>query len=619
MALTKMQLRPGIRREVTNYSNEGGWYDCDKVRFRQGFPEKIGGWQQLSTARFQGTCRAITEWSTLGDLNLLGVGTHLKYYVARGGQYSDITPVRLTTTPGAVVFSATAGSATLLVTHTAHGARDGDFVRYSGAASLGGAIGASLLNTEHRIVEVLSLDTYTVELPLDATAGDTGNGGAAVVGVYQISPGPETQAPLQGWGAGAWGLGDWGVGVAADEPLRIWNHANYGQDLIYGPRGGALYYWDALSGVDTPGTQIVGGDAPVVHLSLLVSDVSRFVICFGCNELGQTQLDPMLIRWSDQEQFNTWTPAITNQAGGIRLSAGSTIVTALQNRQEILVWTNSALYSMQYQGPPFVWGLQLMGENTSIAGPNAATSAAGVAYWMGVDKFYRYDGRMQPLPCDVQRYVFNNINSEQLDQVCAGTCEEFHEIWWHYPSAGSMTNDRYVIFNYMDGTWYYGTMERTAWLDSSLQGRPIAAFTDRLVQHEVGNDDAARSEVQPIEAFIESSAVDIGDGDRYSFVRRVLPDVTFKGSTNGVAPQVLFQMRPMRNSGSGFTDPASVGGSDRQPAVRVASAPVEEFTEQLNIRVRGRQIAMRVSSDGLGVRWQLGSPRVDVQPDGYNG
>jgi hypothetical protein len=365
--------------------------------------------------------------------------------------------------------------------------------------------------------------------------------------------------------------------------------------------------------------QITGGDAPVVHLSLLVSDVSRFVICFGCNELGQTQLDPMLVRWSDQEQFNTWTPAITNQAGGLRLSAGSSIVTARQNRQEILVWTNSALYSMQYQGPPFVWGFQIMGENTSIAGPNAATVSAGVAYWMGVDKFYRYDGRMQPLPCSVQRYVFNNINSEQLDQVVAGTCEEFHEIWWNYPSAGSNTNDRYVIFNYLDGTWYYGTMQRTAWLDSSLQGRPIAAFTNRLVTHETGNDDASDSDMQPIKAFIESSPIDIGDGDRYAFVRRVLPDVTFTGSTDNNAPHILFQMRPMRNSGSGFTDPASVGGNDRQPAVRVASGLVEQYTEQLNIRVRGRQIAMRISSDGMGVRWQLGSPRIDTQPDGYNG
>ena len=619
MALTKLQLKPGINREVTAYTNKGGWYDCDKVRFRQGFPEKIGGWQQLSTARFQGVCRALTEWSTLGGLKLMGVGTHLKYYVARGGQYNDITPLRLVTTAGAVTFSATNGSPTILVTNTAHGAREGDFVRFSGATSLGGAVGASLINTEHRIVEVLSLNTYTIELSVPATAGDVGNGGVGVVGSYQIYPGPDVQAPLQGWGAGGGGRGNWGEGVAANEPLRIWNHSNYGQDLIYGPRGGAIYYWEATAGVGTPGVQITGGDAPVVHLSLLVSDVSRFVICFGCNELGQTQLDPMLVRWSDQEQFNTWTPAITNQAGGLRLSAGSSIVTARQNRQEILVWTNSALYSMQYQGPPFVWGFQIMGENTSIAGPNAATVSAGVAYWMGVDKFYRYDGRMQPLPCSVQRYVFNNINSEQLDQVVAGTCEEFHEIWWNYPSAGSNTNDRYVIFNYLDGTWYYGTMQRTAWLDSSLQGRPIAAFTNRLVTHETGNDDASDSDMQPIKAFIESSPIDIGDGDRYAFVRRVLPDVTFTGSTDNNAPHILFQMRPMRNSGSGFTDPASVGGNDRQPAVRVASGLVEQYTEQLNIRVRGRQIAMRISSDGMGVRWQLGSPRIDTQPDGYNG
>jgi len=618
MALIKLQVRPGINREVTRYSAEGGWYACDKVRFRSGFPEKIGGWQQLTEERFQGVCRTLIEWSTLGGSRLIGLGTNLKYYIQRGGAYFDVTPNRLVTAPGDVTFTATNGSSIVRVNHTLHGATVGDFVIFSGAVSLGGLVGASLLNTEHRIVDVLSLNTYNIQLSVTANASDTGTGGAAVVGAYQISPGPAVQEPLVGWGAGVWGAGEWGVGGVGSEPLRVWNHAVYGEDLIYGPRGGAIYYWDQTNGLNTRGVQITGNDTPTVHLSLLVSDVSRFVIALGCNELGSAQLDPMLVRWSDQEQFNNWTPAITNQAGGLRLSSGSTIITGIQNRQEILIWTDAALYSMQYQGPPYVWGFQLMGENVSIISPNAAVSANGVAYWMGVDKFYQYDGRAQPLPCALQRFVFNNINAEQSDQICCGTDEQFHEIWWHYPTAGSMANNAYVIYNYLEGIWYYGTMERTAWLDSSLFGTPIAAFRGRLLQHDVGVDDLSANTPQPIEAFIESAPVDIADGDRYSFVRRVLPDVTFDGST-ATNPSALFEMRPMRNSGSGYTTPASVGGNSGERTVRTASAPVEQFTEQLNIRVRGRQIALRISSTDLGVKWQLGSPRADVQPDGMNG
>jgi hypothetical protein len=618
VALTKLQFRPGINREITRYSGEGGWRDGDKIRFRQGFPEKIGGWQQLSSERFMGVCRSLTGWASLGGSVYVGIGTNLKYYLFRGGVFYDVTPLRLTTTAGAVTFSATDGSTILTVTHAAHGASEGDFVTYSGAVSLGGAIGASLINTEHRIVEVLGVNTYTIELSLSATAGDTGDGGASVVGAYQISVGPALQEALVGWGAGAWGFEAWGEGATGSEPLRIWNHSNYGEDLIFGPRGGGIYYWDASVGVGTRGVQVTGNDTPIKHLLLAVSDVSRFVIAFGCNELDQTELDPMLIRWSDQEQYNNWTPAITNQAGGIRLSSGTAIISVAQNRQEILVWTDTALYSMQYQGPPYVWGVQLMGENTSIAGPNAVAVASGIAFWMGVDKFYRYDGRLQPLPCDVQRYVFNNINAEQLDQVCAGTCEQFHEIWWHYPSAGSMTNDRYVVYNYLDNIWYYGTLTRSAWLDSSLFGGPVAAFDGRLVLHEKGVDDLSDASPAPITAFISSSEVDIGDGDKYAFVRRVLPDVTFEGSS-AINPTVTFELQPLRNSGSGFTDPASVGGNASLSATRTVSAPVQQYTGQLNLRVRGRQIAMRISSEGLGVKWQLGSPRVDFQPDGYNG
>jgi hypothetical protein len=618
VALTKLQFRPGVNREVTRYTGEGGWRDGDKIRFRQGFPEKIGGWQQLSTQRFQGVCRALTEWSSLAGVNLIGVGTNLKYYVFRGGAYLDITPLRLTTLAGATTFAAVDGSSILTVAHTSHGAQVGDFVAYADAAGLGGAIDANVLNQEYRVLAVIDADTYTIDVGVLADSSDVGDGGANTTARYQISPGPSVQEALAGWGAGSWGFGSWGQEQPGAEPLRIWNHSNYGEDLIYGPRGGPLYYWQQSLGFTSPGVPIVGNDAPTTHLTFLVSDVSRFVLAFGCNELGSSVADPMLVRWSDQEQYNNWTPAITNQAGGIRLSAGSTIVTAIQNRQEILVWTDAALYSLQYQGPPYVWGVQLMGENTSIAGPNAVTVASGVAFWMGSDKFYMYDGRVQPLPCDVQRFVFNNINTEQLDQVCAGTCEQFHEIWWHYPSVGSFQNDRYVVYNYLERIWYYGTMQRSAWFDSAFYGQPVAAFSDRLVLHEKGVDDLSTNTPQPIPAYIVSSEVDIGDGDKYAFVRRVLPDVTFEGSS-AINPTVTFELQPLRNSGSGFTDPASVGGVASGPTVRTAIVPVQQYTGQLNIRVRGRQIAMRLSSQDLGVMWQLGSPRVDLQPDGYNG
>jgi hypothetical protein len=618
MALTKLQLQPGINREVTRYTNGGGWIDGDKIRFRQGFPEKIGGWQQLSNQRFSGVCRAITEWATLGGANLLGVGTHLKYYIARGGQYFDITPLRLTTAPGVVTFTATTGSTLLRVNHTSHGASVGDFVTFSGAVSLGGDVTDLVLNAEYQVVEVLNLNEYRVTIPVAATSGDTGTGGAAVVAEYQVAVGAATQQALSGWGAGAWGFGTWGVGVTGAEALRLWNHSNYGQDLIYGPRGGGLYYWDAATGVGTRGVQIVGNDTPVQHLALLVSDVSRFVIAFGCNELGEVSLDPMLVRWSDQEQYNNWTPAITNQAGGLRLSVGSSIVTARQNRQEVLIWTDSALYSMQYQGPPYVWGVQLLGDGLSIAGPNAVAVSNGAAYWMGRDAFYQYNGRVQPLPCAVHRFVFQNLNTEQLDQITCGRNEQFHEVWWHYASVGSLTNDRYVVYNYLDNIWYYGTMHRTAWLDSALLGQPVAAANDRLIVHEIGADDAAGNNPQPIAAHITSGEVAIGDGDRFSFIRRVLPDITFTGST-ATNPSAVFEMQPLRNSGAGLTDPASVGGLASGPTVRTAVAPVEQYTGQLNIRVRGRQIRMRISSTEAGVKWQLGSPRVDLLPDGYNG
>ena len=616
--LTKLQFKPGIQKEVTQYSNEGGWIACDKIRFRQGYPEKIGGWQRLSTNTFLGTCRNLIEWTSLGGAKYKGVGTNLKYYVERGGVYYDITPLRATSSAGDATFAATSGSSIVTVTDAAHGALVGDFVTFSGAVSLGGNVASSVLNANFQILTVPTTDTYTINVGVTANASDVGNGGTSVVAAYEIRPGFAIPSPISGWGAGSWGSGTWGVGVVSLEPIRLWNHAVYGEDLVYGPRGGGVYYWSASSGVTTRGTLVTADDTPVVQNGLLVSDASRFVIALGCNELGGTAIDPMLVRWSDQEQYNYWTPAITNQAGGLRLSAGSFIVTGRQNRQEILIWTDSALYSMQYQGPPYVWGFQLMGDNLSIASPGAATVASGVAYWMGTDKFYKYDGRVQPLRCDLHRHVFGNLEETQLDQIVAGTNEQYNEIWWFYPSSGSTQIDRYVVYNYAEDIWYYGTMCRTAWLDSSTEGRPVAPCNDRLVMHEIGVDDASTGTPAPIAAFITSAAADIADGDKFAFIRRMLPDVTFDGSTQD-NPRVTIELIPMNGSGSGYTDPASVGGDSEQSVTRSAVVPIEKFTNQVNVRVRGRQIAMKLRSDDLGVKWQLGSPRVDMQIDGGRG
>lgn len=613
--LTKIKLKPGINREVTSYSNEGGWRDCDKIRFRQGFPEKIGGWQSITNyIPYQGVCRSLMEWANLSGLLLTGVGTHLKYYVSRGGELFDITPVRRTTSAGTTPITATPGSSIISIADTGHGAFPGDFVKISGAVSLGGALTAAVLNKEFRVLTTPTANSLTIDVGVNATAGDVGNGGAATVLSYQIRPGTAAFEPTFGWGASAWSSGPWGVGTPGVQTLRLWNHAHYGQDLIYGPRGGGLYYWTA-GGFSTPGQQITGNDAPAVHNALLVSDVSRFVMAFGCNELGQTTLDPMLVRWSDQEDYSNWTPAITNQAGGIRLSVGSYIMTAVQNRQEVLVWTDSALYSMQYIGPPAVWSTQLMADNVSIIAPNAVAVAGGVAYWMGTDKFYVYSGQAQTLPCDVLRYVFDDLDTGNVFQICAGTNEAFNEIWWFYPSKGSTVNNRYVVFNYVENLWYYGTMTRTAWFDSAIRGKPIAAFDGTLVQHETGVDDLATPVPQPIPAYIVSSDADIGDGEQFMFVWRVIPDITFRGST-AENPKVLLEIQPVRNPGAGYTTPASVGGESGRDIVRTATVPVEKYTQQCNIRVRGRQMLLRVSSEDLGVSWQLGSPRFDVRTDG---
>ena len=634
MPLQKLMFKPGVDRENTRYTSEGGWYECDKIRFRQGTPEKIGGWDQYSSNQFLGVCRSLNEWVALDNNQLIGLGTNLKYYVERGSSYNDITPIRATTAAGDVTFAATASSSTLTVTDVAHGAIANDFVTFSGAVSLGGNITADVLNQEYQIVSIIDSDNYTITAKdtfgdtVVANGSDTGNGGASVVGAYQLNTGPAYEETLSGWGAGYWGYGTWGFGTPSTDALRIWNHSNFGEDLVFGPRGGGIYYLDYSAGLTNRGVNIStlsgASNTPVIQNNLLVSDVSRFVLCFGVNPLGSSTIDPMLVRWSDQESVVNWTPAATNQAGDLRLSIGSEIVTAQQQRQEILVWTDSALYSMQYLGPPYVWGAQSLGENISIMGPNAVARAANMTFWMGKDKFYVYDGRVQTLPCNLRQFIFQNpdpnlnINLGQAEQVFASTVEAFNEVWWFYCSSAEIaptSPDRYVVYNYADRIWYYGSLSRTAWLDSKIKGNPIAAYGTKLMNQETGVDDNSTGTPAAIEAYITSTEVDIGDGHNFAFIYRVLPDVTFRGSTAG-SPTATITLQPMQNSGSGYNSPASVAGSASASVTRSAVIPIEQFTGQVYTRVRGRQVSFKIASDGVGTTWQLGAPRIDIRPDG---
>lgn len=610
MPLKKILPAPGVIRENTRYTSEGRWYESDKVRFRYGTPEKIGGWSQLSNvSTFQGIARTLWPWASL-----LGVGTNLKFYIMYGSAYFDITPIRDTVTL-TNPFTTSIGLPTVTVTDVAHGCETGDFVTFSGATAVGGLT----LNDEYQVT-VLTVDTYRITA--SGNASSTATGGGTVTAAYQVNVGPATQTPLAGWGAGPWGGGAWGIGSTSLESLRVWNQQNFGEDLIFGPKDGPMYYWDNSLGLSTRGvnlTSLSGAtDVPTVQRAMLVSDASRFVLAFGCNDYGSADQNLMLIRWSDQESAVNWTPAATNQAGSLQLSHGSEIVGVLQVRQEILVWTDISLYSLQYLGPPIVWGSQILADNVTLISDRAMATAAGVTYWMGQDKFYVYDGRVQTLPCDLRQYVFGDINTTQPEQIFASTVEQFNEVWWFYCSANNNTSspDRYVVYNYTEKIWYYGTMDRSAWLDASIiSSYPISAAGNQLLYQEVGVDDNSTGTPAPIEAYITSSEFDIDDGHNFAFVWRVLPDITFRGSS-AANPSATLTLLPLQNAGSGYNNPASLGGSDNGAIVRSATVPVEQFTGQVNIRIRGRQMAMKISSDGVGVAWQLGSPRIDIRPDG---
>ena len=703
MPLQKVILKPGVNRENTRYTNEGGWYESEKIRFRQGTPEKLGGWQRISPNTYTGVCRSLWNWTTLTGANLLGVGTSNKFYIEATGAYYDITPIYTTSTLGANPLS-TDGTTTVTVTDNSYNPQVGDFVIFNGATTFNGVT----ISGEYEVKTVPTGTTYTITSATTASGSGSG-GGSAVYASYLLHIGNSTNSSFAGWGGNSWSSGNWGgLGYASTATLAIWSQWNFGQDLVFGPKLGKLYYWSATTAVNlaTPTqvtitnaspavvtlvnnstTPIISGTAimfqttdvlpsplipytvyyatyvtsttfklsssyanylagtfitttttgsgthtlsargiavsdlagassvPIQQNTILVSDSSRFTMCFGANPYGSTTYDPMTIRWSNQESVVEWAPAVTNQAGEIQLSHGSEIVAVLQSRQEILVWTDAALYSLQYLGPPYVWGNQLLSDNISIASMNAASYASGVSYWMGQDKFYKYDGRVQTLRCDLRQYIYSDINRTQFAQVFSGTNEGFNEVWWFYCSQDSTTIDKYVIYNYAEDLWYYGSMARSAWLDTALRSYPVAAtYVNNLVYHENGVDDNTTGTPAAIEASITSAQYDIGDGHNFAFVYRMLPDLTFRGSTAGTTPQVTMYLQGLNNSGSGITQTGDAGVTYSGSAPSVIN--VDQYTGQIYIRIRGRQMQMKLTSNTLGTQWQLGAPRIDLRPDG---
>ena len=638
MPLTKLQFRPGVNRETTSYTNEGGWFDSDKVRFRFGLPEKIGGWVKTSIYSFLGVCRALHTWVTLGGSRLTGVGTSEKYYINEGGQYYDITPLRVTTAAGDVTFTAVNGSAVLTVTDASHGAVANDFVTFSGAVSLGGNITAGVLNQEYQITEIVddsnykvqartagtSIQSITVDGQLSPTlvladSADTGNGGASVVGAYQINTGLTLSVSGTGWGAGTWGRSTWGSGITSTSTneLRVFTQDNFGEDLIFNVRDGNIYYWDVSA--YTLGTDravplsSLGTDAttPTVAKQVLVSDRDRHVIVFGCDsETNPGVQDPLLIRFSSQESLTTWTATVENTAGDLRVGVGSEIVCAVETRQQILVFTDVSLHAMQFLGPPFTFGIDQISENITIAGPIAAKAVDDMVFWMGVEEFYIYTGQVQKLPCTVRSYIFNDFNLEQKELVTAALNSSFGEVWWFYPSSESIEIDKYVIYNYEEKVWSYGNLVRTFWLDRGVNDYPQAAGTDGyLYNHEFGLNDGSTSPASPISSYIESSQLSIGEGNDFVFLTRLIPDVTFDASTDAAASLNMTLQTRNYPGGNYLQNKASA-------VTQSATTPVEQFTEETYIRLRGRSFALKVDSNTADIQWRLGTPRVDVRPDG---
>ena len=709
MPLTKLQFKPGIISDITSYSNEGGFVDGDKVRFRFGFPEKFGGWSKYTTSTYEGTARRLHNWVSLDGSDFLGLGTELKYYIEEGQTFNDITPIRNTTSAGDVTFAATNGSATITVTDPAHGANENDFVTFEDASSLGGNITAAVLNAEYKIVSLISSNSYTITATATANGSDTGNGGSSVVGTYQLNTGLNTTVGGTGWGAGQWSgttsgalstqlneaLDDsetavdvndetgmntandvilvdnelmlvsattddntmtvtrghsgtaaathadntlvrlavgnvlatddfvgWGSAASITVPgaqIRLWSHDNFGEDLILNPRDGGLFYWDRTNGLGTRAVELsttsgTKTSVPQIAKQVLVSDQDRHVIAFGCDGFGGSKTatqgsgvqDPLLIRFSSQENPIDWFPTATNTAGDLRLGGGSTFVQAVETKQQILCFTNKTLHAMKFIGPPFTFGLQELSKNITIASPSAAIAIEDTVFWMGSDTFYVYAaGQTQQLPCTVKEKVFLDFNFEESSKVHAGVNSEFSEILWFYPTASSTEVDAYVAYNYLEKVWYYGTLARQAWLDRGIRSLPLATGGQYLYNHEVGYDDDGSA----MTSFIESAPMDIGDGEKFLFLKRVIPDITFNGSTSAT-PDVSFTMKTRDFPGDTFDQTTS------STTQRTATSPVEQFTEKLDYRLRGRSFSLRVDSTSLGTKYKLGSPRVDIRQDG---
>jgi len=696
MPLTALKFKPGINRETTSYSNEGGWFTCDKIRFRFGYAEKIGGWSAYSDSTFLGTSRALFSWVALDGTKFLGIGTNLKYYIADGSIYYDITPIRTTTT-NATTFSATNGSAVITVTDNGHGAKLNDFVTFSGAATLGGTVTATVLNAEHQITEIVNNNSYKITVSSAANSSDSGNGGGSVTSVYQINTGLDTNFFGTGWGAGVFGgttlslpstaINDgsgltasatsvtvdsaasfsntgflkiddeimeytaktsttftglirgalsttaathadnatvieatfgWGMQATTTIPgenLSNWTHDNFGEDLLLNVRNGGIYYWDRTSGTSARAVELSSlsgsASAPSVAKQIMVSDQDRHIIAFGCDsEANPGTQDPLLIRFGSQESLIAWQSLATNTAGELRLSTGSEIVVAVQTKQQILIYTDVSLHGMQFLGPPFTFGLTEISRNVTIASPNAAVAVNDFVFWMGSKEFYVYSGTVARLPCTVLDYVFSDFNRDQIGKVTAGHNSSYGEVWWFYPSGSATENDRYVIYNYQEKVWYFGNLARTAWVDRGINQYPIAASTDnKLYYHEFGQDDGSTNPASAISANIESSQIDIGDGDKFTFIRRLIPDVTFRDSTNET-PRANLVVKTRNFPGVTFSETSS------DTVSQSASSPIELFTEQVHLRLRGRSFAFRIESDVTGVMWRLGTPRLDIRPDG---
>ena len=619
MPLQKLQFRPGIVQDATDYTNEGGWRDGDKVRFRLGMPETIGGWTKLTSSPMLGTCRDLHPWTNLIGTRLVGAGTNQKLYVLDGAQPIDITPVRRSVTLGAnpivtVNVGNPSGNGYIKITDSSNGVFLGDYVTLSGATAVGG-ITAAQINKEHQVVEVVDANKYIVDTGGTATSLATG-GGASVAAAYQINTGLDSAAVGSGWSAGVWGRGAWNSAASVTIPganLRLWSMDNFGEDLLANPRGGGIYYWDTSAGTSSRAvniTSISGNAQPQVANIVLVSERDRHVIAFGCDpEADPGVLDPLTIRFSDQESFTDWAATATNTAGELRIGTGSEIVAAVQTKQQVVVFTDRSVSAMQFIGAPFIFGLSEVSTNTSILSQNAAVAVGDAVYWMGNDVFYRYDGNVSLIPCSVEEYVFNNVNTSQISKVTAGSNTEFNEVWWFYPSASSQNNDRYVVYNYAEKVWFYGTIDRTAWDQGGVSGLPIAASPDgNIYFHETGFSDGSTNPPSPINSYIESSGVDIGDGEQFMSVKRVIPDIGFRNSTGN--PLATFTLNARTYPGSGTTQTQS--GS----AVRTVSSPIAQYTEQLDVRIRGRAVSIKVESNQVDTQWRLGTTRIDLRPDG---